>query len=70
MAKVGRPTLERQGSMLAIRLTDHDRELLEGLVKAKAKTLAEEGVEVSSSSVVRGLIRQAAVEAGLAKARK
>ena len=55
--------------MIAIRLTDQDRELLEQLVRAKAKSLSTEGVEVSSSSVLRGLIRHAAAEAGI-KARK
>ncbi len=51
--------------MLALRLSGEDREVLEELVRRRAARLADEGVAVTTSSVIRSLIRQAAVAEGI-----
>lgn len=51
--------------MLSMRLSDEDRALLDELVRRQTAELATRGVEVSVASVLRGLVRQAAVEAGI-----
>ena len=50
------------GHMLALRLDPEDRERLERIVAWRAEVLAEHGVVVNASSVVRWLIRQAATD--------
>lgn len=46
--------------MLALRLSEADKLLLDELVRSRASRLAHEGGEVTASSVIRSLIRQAA----------
>lgn len=46
--------------MLALRLSSDDKRMLDELVKRRGARLAEEGGEVTASSVIRALIRQAA----------
>lgn len=47
--------------MLALRLSSDDKALLDALVAKRAQRLAADGGEVSASSVIRSLIRQAAM---------
>lgn len=54
--------------MMAIRLSTEDRQLLNALVERRSEELASTGVEVSAASIIRGLIRQAANDLGIAKA--
>lgn len=51
--------------MLALRLSEADKWMLDELVRARAARLANEGGEVTASSVIRGLIRQAADAEGI-----
>ncbi len=48
-----------------LRLTPHDRALLDKLVEVEAEDLRERGVDVNLSSVVRQLVRQAAKARGI-----
>jgi hypothetical protein len=48
-----------------LRLTAHDRALLDELVAREAAELADRGVDVNASSVIRQLIRQAAKAHGI-----
>ncbi len=50
---------------LTLRLTQHDRELLQALVALQAQEMADTGVEVSAASYVRGLIRHEARAKGV-----
>jgi hypothetical protein len=50
---------------LTLRLTQHDRELLQALVALQASEMADLGVEVTAASYVRGLIRHEARAKGL-----
>ena len=50
---------------LTLRLTRHDRELLQALVALQAAEMADTGVEVTAASYVRGLIRHEARTKGL-----
>ena len=50
---------------LTLRLTRHDRELLQALVALQAAEMADTGVEVTAASYVRGLIRHEARTRGL-----
>jgi len=50
---------------LTLRLTRHDRELLQELVALQAAEMADTGVEVTAASYVRGLIRHEARTKGL-----
>lgn len=50
---------------LTLRLTQHDRELLQALVALQASQMADLGVEVTAASYVRGLIRHEAKAKGL-----
>jgi hypothetical protein len=50
---------------LTLRLTQHDRELLQALVELQAVEMADTGVEVTVASYVRGLIRHEARTKGL-----
>jgi hypothetical protein len=45
---------------LTLRLTQHDRELLQALVALQATEMADTGLEVTAASYVRGLIRHEA----------
>ncbi len=51
--------------VLTLRLSAHDRALLARLVDLEAKELAERGVDVSTATVLRQLIRHAAKERGV-----
>lgn len=51
--------------MLALRLSDADKWMLDELVRRRAARLAVEGGEVTASSIIRGLIRQAADAEGI-----
>jgi len=51
--------------MLALRLSDAEKWLLDELVRVRGERLANEGVAVTVSSVIRGLIRQAADAEGI-----
>lgn len=46
--------------MLALRLSNEDKDLLDELVRKRAARLEAEGGAVSASSIIRSLIRQAA----------
>lgn len=48
--------------MLALRLSNEDKALLDALVQKRAQRLAAEGGAVTASSLIRSLIRQAAAE--------
>jgi transcriptional regulator with XRE-family HTH domain len=48
-----------------LRLTAHDRALLDKLVELEAEELRERGVDVNLSSAVRQLVRQAAKARGI-----
>ncbi|WP_437928667.1 hypothetical protein WMF37_05205 [Sorangium sp. So ce291] len=50
---------------LTLRLTHHDRELLQALVELQAAEMSDTGVEVTAASYVRGLIRHEARKKGL-----
>ncbi|MGK3990136.1 hypothetical protein WME99_44240 [Sorangium sp. So ce136] len=50
---------------LTLRLTQHDRELLQALVELQAAEMSDTGVEVTAASYVRGLIRHEARKKGL-----
>ncbi len=64
-----RPSKEGQRSVvdatLTLRLTQHDRELLQALVALQSAEMADLGVEVTAASYVRGLIRHEARAKGL-----
>jgi hypothetical protein len=64
-----RPSTESRRSVadatLTLRLTQHDRELLQALVALQASEMADLGVEVTAASYVRGLIRHEARAKGL-----
>lgn len=63
-----RPIDERSGpatETLTLRLTTDDRTLLDRLVGLRAAELADEGIEVTAASYVRGLIRRDAKTKGL-----
>ena len=49
---------------LTLRLTRHDRELLQALVTVQATEMADTGMGVTVASYVRGLIRQEARSKG------
>lgn len=51
--------------MLALRLSESDKWMLDELVRARGARLAQEGGEVTASSIIRGLIRQAADAEGI-----
>jgi len=51
--------------MLALRLSDAEKWMLDELVRVRGERLANEGVAVNVSSVIRGLIRQAADAEGI-----
>lgn len=51
--------------MMAIRLSDADRAILDALVKRRAAELEPLGVEVTAASVIRSLLRSAAEEQGI-----
>lgn len=67
-----RPTQEHHRSVvdatLTLRLTQHDRELLQALVAVQAREMADLGVEVTAASYVRGLIRHEARAKGFLEA--
>lgn len=58
----GRPVAD---ATLTLRLTRHDRELLQALVALQAEEMADTGVEVTVASYVRGLIRHEARTKGI-----
>ncbi|XXT20985.1 hypothetical protein WME94_05370 [Sorangium sp. So ce429] len=64
-----RPTQEKGrqvvNATLTLRLTQHDRELLQALVELQAAEMCDTGVEVTAASYVRGLIRHEARKKGL-----
>ncbi len=64
-----RPTHENGRNVvsatLTLRLTPHDRELLQALVALQAAEMSDTGVEVTAASYVRGLIRHEARTKGL-----
>ncbi|XXY45873.1 hypothetical protein WME91_38305 [Sorangium sp. So ce269] len=64
-----RPTQEKGrqvvNATLTLRLTQHDRELLQALVALQAAEMSDTGVEVTAASYVRGLIRHEARKKGL-----
>ncbi|WP_437308035.1 hypothetical protein [Sorangium sp. So ce388] len=64
-----RPTQEKGrqvvNATLTLRLTRHDRELLQALVALQAEEMSDTGVEVTAASYVRGLIRHEARKKGL-----
>ena len=63
-----RPIDEQAGpatETLTLRLSRPDRELLDRLVALRASELAQEGIEVTAASFVRGLIRREAHARGL-----
>jgi hypothetical protein len=51
--------------IVALRVTPAERELLDELVTARARELADEGVPVTLTSYLRSLIRREAKERGL-----
>jgi Arc/MetJ-type ribon-helix-helix transcriptional regulator len=59
MGRPPKPEKEKVGVTLTIRLSADDKAMLDELVRKRAERLAGEGVEVSASSVIRALIRQA-----------
>jgi len=52
----------KKSIQISIRLDSEDRENLERIIAWRADVLAEQGVEVKASNVMRWLIRQAADE--------
>lgn len=50
---------------LTIRMTQEDRELLDRLVERRSLELSDEGLSVTATSVIRGMIRREARSAGL-----
>ena len=54
--------------MVALRLSQEDKALLDALVRKRAERLGGEGGEVSASSLIRSLIRQAAAAEQVAPA--
>jgi hypothetical protein len=63
-----RPIDERSGpatETLTLRLTPDDRALLDRLIDLRAAELADDGIEVTAASYVRGLIRRDAKVRGL-----
>jgi hypothetical protein len=60
-----RANTENATEILTLRLSPSDRVLLNRLVQHATEELASEGVEVTVTSVVRGLIRHAAKSKGL-----
>lgn len=66
---MGRPPKDREAgaatTTLTLRLTPDDRALLDELVALRAAELADEAVEVTATSYVRGLIRREARAKGL-----
>ncbi len=48
--------------MMAIRLNQLDRGLLEALIQHQSAELAATGAEVTAAGVIRGLIRRAATD--------
>ena len=60
-----RASAENATEILTLRLTVSDRQLLDQLVQHTTQELSSEGVEVTVTSVVRGLIRHAAKSKGL-----
>jgi len=58
---MGRPPKDRSGpatETLTLRLTREDRALLDRLVELRAAELVDEGIDVTATSYVRGLIRR------------
>lgn len=51
--------------MLALRLSREEKDALDEIVRKRAARLAHEGGAVTASSVIRGLIRQAAQAEGI-----
>ena len=51
--------------MLALRLSESEKWLLDELVRIRGERLAVEGGAVTVSSIIRGLIRQAADAEGI-----
>lgn len=51
--------------MLALRLSREEKQALDEIVRKRAARLAQEGGAVTASSVIRGLIRQAAHAEGI-----
>jgi hypothetical protein len=66
---MARPPLENRRNVvemtLTLRLTRHDRALLQELVALRAEEMADSGGEVTAASYVRGLIRHDARDKGL-----
>jgi hypothetical protein len=58
---MGRPPKDQSGpatETLTLRLTREDRAVLDRLVQLRASELADEGIDVTATSYVRGLIRR------------
>lgn len=62
---MARPRKESVSVSLTIRMTPEDRELLDQLVAKRALELSDEGLGVTATSVIRGLIRREARSQGL-----
>jgi len=65
MHNMARRSKDKASVTLTIRMTREDRDLLDRLVAHRARELADEGLDVTATSVVRGLIRREARSHGL-----